>query len=51
MVWRVFVVYRIHLLVGREANEVSIRNPFTRLKNSLIGLNERDAKRYIQQPN
>ena len=49
VVYHVFVVYRIRLLVGREANEVSIRNPLTRLKNSVIGLREREAKRYIQR--
>ena len=49
VVYHVFVVYRIRLLVGREANEVSIRNPLTRLKNSWIGLREREAKRIIQR--
>ena len=48
VVYHVFVVYRVRLLVGREANEVSIRNPLTRLKNSWIGLREREAKRIIQ---
>ena len=46
VLYHVFVVYRIRLLVGREANEVIIRNPFTRLKNRLIGLNEREAVKY-----